>query len=665
MEEVAQRWQRWAAAALGACVVVAVTLAFGFGLAAHYTLDEAISSFLATNGLIGLTFGLCGALLAWHRPRNAVGWVTLGVGVFYAVSAVASTAAALAHQEGGPVWLVRVCITVFMYSWPVAVGLFLPLVLLLFPDGSPLSPMWRGVVVLVVVNASLFVLMVGAGPGSPGPHLPAGFLVLPFYDRLSWLWTGTLVTNALIQVLALVGLGLRYRGGDERLRRQLLWLLLAALMVVVGSSLWAFLDGAPVLLLLVIPLIPVAIVVAILKDNLLDIRLLLSRALVYSILSGAVFGMYALLVSLFQQMFAARYGSGLLAALMVALAFGPARSRLQRLVDRALYGSRHDPAQTMTHLSSHLTTAALGGLDGVVSSLRESLRLPFVALESNKKVLASSGSNGADTATVDLVYAERSVGALVVGLRRGEARLDAADEAVLQLVAAPFALAVHAHGLAGELQESRQRAVSAREEERRRLRRDLHDGLGPQLTGIAFHADAGANLVFRDAEEAQRLLELVAGDTREAIADVRRLVYGLRPPVLDDLGLVAALEQHLESLPHPDGFPVNTMLQASPLPPLPTAVEVAAYRIVTEAVTNTTRHSDATQLTVRLCHRTTPIGGELVIDVTDDGRGPKSAWHSGVGLTAMHERADELGGSCEAGPTPDGGRVLAHLPVDA
>jgi two-component system, NarL family, sensor kinase len=252
---------------------------------------------------------------------------------------------------------------------------------------------------------------------------------------------------------------------------------------------------------------------------------------------------------------------------------------------------------------------------------------------------------------------------LIVGLRSGQRRLGADDIAVLELLAGPLAVALHATALSAALQESRVGIVAAREEERRRLRRDLHDGLGPVLTGIAFKADAVSNTLADQPRHARDLLAALRADTTAAIDDIRRLVDGLRPPALDDLGLIGSLrEQSARLAQRPGGGRVAVCLNApDSLPPLPAAVEVAAYRIITESMTNAARHSGATRIDVRLS-----LAGDhgLRIEVRDDGTSPHTGWRPGVGLTSMRERAAELGGSCQAGPDPaGGGRVVALLPL--
>jgi signal transduction histidine kinase len=305
------------------------------------------------------------------------------------------------------------------------------------------------------------------------------------------------------------------------------------------------------------------------------------------------------------------------------------------------------------------------GLTRVAASIRQALRLPYVALERDGKPLAADGATPSALepnriVREPLTYGGEVVGALVVSLREGEQRLADPDRRALGLLAAPLAVALHATVVSTELQRSRERLIEAREEERRRLRRELHDGLGPALTGIAFTADAAANLV-DDPDQAAGLLDTLRRDTRAALADVRRVVEDLRPPALDELGLVGALQQRAEQLSwRADGAAVQVHLDVPPdVPALPAAVEVAAYRIATEALTNIARHSRASSAVVRL-----RCGDRLEVSVSDDG--PTSgSWLPGVGLQTMRERAAELGGAFSAGPSSAGGQVQAWFPLVA
>jgi signal transduction histidine kinase len=240
----------------------------------------------------------------------------------------------------------------------------------------------------------------------------------------------------------------------------------------------------------------------------------------------------------------------------------------------------------------------------------------------------------------------------VVGLRHGERVLSPRDQRVIDLVTSSVAVAVQESLNAAALQSAREALVSAREEERRRLGRDLHDGLGPVLTAVTLKADAARRLVTTDPARAIELLEDLGQQTTAGVQEIRRLAHKPRPPVLDSLGLLGALEQHANTLGTLD------VRVSGEVTAVPAAVEVAAYRIASEALTNVVRHSSATEVTVDLSqaeHR-------LRLVVQDNGRAANGAWVSGVGLSSMRERAGELGGTVVAGPHDAGGRVEATLP---
>ena len=211
--------------------------------------------------------------------------------------------------------------------------------------------------------------------------------------------------------------------------------------------------------------------------------------------------------------------------------------------------------------------------------------------------------------------------------------------------------------LTADLQRSRARLVTAREEERRRLRRDLHDGLGPQLATLAMQIDAARNLLHDDPARADQLLQDSKRQAQEALADIRRTVYDLRPPALDQLGLVSALRDHAAGQ---GAANLQVVIDApEPLPPLPAAVEVAAYRIALEALINAMRHAQAQRCWIRL-----RVNNGLRLEIEDDGRGLPPDVRRGVGLTSMLERAAELGGTCTIQPCRDGGTLVqAWLPV--
>jgi two-component system NarL family sensor kinase len=274
--------------------------------------------------------------------------------------------------------------------------------------------------------------------------------------------------------------------------------------------------------------------------------------------------------------------------------------------------------------------------------------------------VAAFGRPATAQKSIPLEHEGQQIGVMVVGLRAGEPALGVADRQVLEVLAAPVAVALHAVLLSQELQRSRERLVAAREEERRRLRRDLHDGLGPILTAVTLKADAARSALEVAPDRTGALLAELRGDANQAIGDLRRVIYDLRPAALDELGLLGALSQQVDRFAH-QGLSVTLYAPAVP-PVLPAAVEVAAYRIITEALTNIARHAHARQATI-----TVTIDGELCLEVHDDGAASTAngeSWQPGVGLLSMAERVAEVGGTLQVGPTPTGGRVQASLPLE-
>jgi two-component system NarL family sensor kinase len=247
----------------------------------------------------------------------------------------------------------------------------------------------------------------------------------------------------------------------------------------------------------------------------------------------------------------------------------------------------------------------------------------------------------------------------VAAPRSGETAFGGRDRTLLGDLADQLGAAVHAEALTADLIESRQRLVNAREDERRRLRRELHDSLGPMLTALGLNVDAARSRLAAIPEAAgvDATLARAKEIASRAIGDLRGIVYGLRPPALDDLGLVGAVRANAARLS--DGTGITVSVEHDDIGELPAAVEVAAFRIAVEALSNVVRHANATACTVRFAR--TP-GRSLTVDVCDDSA-VDTAWTPGVGILGMRERAAELGGELEAGPGPDGGRVHALLPL--
>ncbi len=285
---------------------------------------------------------------------------------------------------------------------------------------------------------------------------------------------------------------------------------------------------------------------AILRHRLYDIDLVLNRALTYGLLTAIIAGAYAALV-LGVGALASGHGTLLaaIAAALCALAFAPLRAWLQRAVNRLLYGARHEPAEAVETLGRQLgeTVDPADLLPTLVAVIARTLRLGYVAVELAEDDgftrAAEVGTPAGETYTVPLVAQGETVGRLVLAARRPGETLSDADRRVLEMLSAQAGPAVLAVRLNAQLARSREQLVSAREEERRRLRRDLHDGLGPTLAAIGLQLAAASALLERP-EELRALHAELQEQTRQAVTDIRRLVYDLRPPALDELGLAPA-----------------------------------------------------------------------------------------------------------------------------
>jgi signal transduction histidine kinase len=406
----------------------------------------------------------------------------------------------------------------------------------------------------------------------------------------------------------------------------------------------------------------------VLRYRMYGIYVLVSRAVVYGLLTAAVGGVYLAAVAVAGVPFELRRGLSVpvLVTVLAAAALLPVRGSLQRRVDRVFFGDRGAPYAAMARLGRQVEDAAaaepvLGSVATVVAS---SLRLPYAAVElrvgEGWVPAAACGQPPAEVAVFPLTFQRETVGRLVAGQRAPGEKLSPDDERLLGNLARQVAPAAHAVALRQALDASRAGLATAREEERRRLRRDLHDGLGPAIAGLTLGLDT-ARILAGEHRELDDLLTRLKAETQQALADIRRIAYGLRPPALDQFGLADALREEITRIEHQvPGLSVTLRLPEPDLCALPAAVEVAVYRIIIEAVTNVVRHAGARSCQVSITTR----GQELLLEVDDDGAGMPDGWRAGVGITAIRERAVELGGqlaieSC----APHGTRIIARLPL--
>jgi signal transduction histidine kinase len=463
---------------------------------------------------------------------------------------------------------------------------------------------------------------------------------------------------------AVAGLAVRWRRGGPLVRRQLLLLVLAAcppasvgVAVVVSDAVPGWLFTAAL-----VPL-PVAIAVATLSYGLYDLRRAANRALVWVFMSGGLAGIYAAVVFTATALAPDRtlWWPPAVAAAVAALALIPMRPALQRAVNHVIYGRWRQPYQVLAGLGEDLEAAADVDrlLQATVSELATGLGLGAVApCDPDGAPVAGhrpSPLGPGGRSELRLHAYGSTVGWLEY--QPPVAGLTGTAERLLRDLARHLGGAMHARMLRADLQRARETLVLAREEERRRLRRDLHDGIGPALAGLTLKAETAQALLPTAAVAAEGQLGELVEQIRGVVLDVRRLVEGLRPPALDELGLVGACTQATQRLAAAAGLPLS--MDAADLPALPAATEVAAYRIVVEAVTNVARHSGA-----RACQVSMSVTGPgLILSVVDDGHGLPGTPSPGNGMAIMRERAEELGGHLIVAPATPGLRVEARLPA--
>ena len=626
----------------------------------------AIFSLVLTLFLAFVWFAV-GAFIAWRKSDD---WLALLTSLLLVLQVVLGLCGFLSNggvsiplAYSSPAWYVP---TISLLLFDVALII---LVFSLFPNGR-FVPGWMGwlvpaeIALIVILTLFFFYTL----------SLQSKTVLIPLLITALWLFI----------VIGIIGGQIyRYRrvsGSTER--QQTKWIVFGTIVELALGLMYIF----PLLLfpelrtpgslyfLLVKPLLfllglfgPVCFGIAILRYRLWDIDVIISRTLVYTALSACVIGLYVLVVVGLGSLLQAQGNIllSLLATGLIALLFQPLRQRLQQVVNRLMYGERDEPYRVISRLGQRLgaTLAPNEVLPTIVETVAQALKLPYVAItlkqEGEFVRAASYGVSKERLTHLPLVYQNEQIGELVLAPRASGETFTPADRALLDDLARQTGVAAHAVRLTTDLQRSREHLVTAREEERRRLRRDLHDGLGPTLATISVKAEAARDAIAVEPAQAMALLEELIGQAQAAITDIRRLVYNLRPPALDDLGLIAAIRAQAMHYEHTS---LRIGIEASePLPEFPAAVEVAAYRIVQEALTNVVRHAHARSCLIRLT-----FDGTLHLEVTDDGYGIPVDREAGVGLRSMQERAVEVGGSCVVEALPSKGtRVQASLPCSS
>lgn len=619
-----------------AVTITVVTLLAVVGFAAQWYAAPSVAFLwmVVWDLVVGAGFGAAGCVVTIADRGSTAGRLLL-------LAAVLLLAAPTALAAGQP--------NLARAFWLAVVAVVVPLVLLRVVGPRPLPRLMRvfdlvvvvlGVVAAVSIGVDATVVADLATTAAAVVALCAGWLLFELTagdQRRRLLWTilgvSVSVPTTLLLLLAMHGVT---AGGT------------LALAIVMAALSLAF---------------PLTVAIALTNPRVVDVREVIHRVAVLSVTLALAAALYAGADATLELIVGSPPARAVrvLLAMAVAAGFHPMMMWLRTAIAEMLFGGRADPVDTLTRLGPHLT----GGSSPPewLDTLRGALGVPGIALRQGSEVLATSGQVGHAPTAVTPLYADAEhVGDLVVALPVDHLRLPPTTSAVLNLVAAPLAQNLHAARLTEALRTSQSRLVTALEEERRRMRRDLHDGLGPTLTGIAYSADAAANLVPPQAAQALEILRQLRTDASDAIAEIRRIVYGLRPKALDELGLIGAVRQRTSHLRSATGTALIIDITApADLPDLPAAVEVTAYRVAVEAVTNVARHAGVPTAEINFAR---PLPGVLRVEIRDRGHTP-GRWRPGAGLESMRERVEQIGGTFSITTGPAGSIITADMPLHA
>jgi signal transduction histidine kinase len=648
-------------------------------------------------------FPIIGYVLATRRPENAIGWVMLGMGVAMGLP-FASYGAYAIHGGLGGRDLGLVLEAIDQPMWVPIVVIPTTFLLLLFPDGHLPSPRWRWFARILGVGLVIIFLAILLDPGPiEGGTLPKASNPLgiePLRSVLSFALIVLLVIP-IGAVGSLVSLVQRYRRSTGIERLQLRWLVTAAGFVAVlyssilllsfntdwaGSTTPGWMTVIQNVSVLAFSLIPIAIGVSILRYRLFEIDVVINRALLFGALAVFIAVVYVAIVVGVGAIVGAQ-ASPLLsaaAAAVVALAFQPVRRRAQRFADRLVYGKRATPYEVLSEFSERVGNTyaneellprmarALGEGTGaaradvwvrVGDELRPEAAWPDDAEPSSPRP-ASLEEEGVVTASSmfePVRHHGELLGALSIEKRPGES-LTATEEKLVRDLAAQAGLVLRNVGLTEDLlrtieqlRASRQRLVSAQDEERRRLERNLHDGAQQQLVALAVKLRLLEQLVERDPAQARSVAAQLQGDTTAALEELRDLARGIYPPLLADKGLVAALESQARKSVVPvtvEGEGVGRYAREA---------EAAVYFSCLEALQNVAKYASASRATITLSDG----NGRLRFEVSDDGVGFDAASRSdGSGLQGIADRLAALDGEIEIRSAPGAGTTVAGvLPV--
>jgi signal transduction histidine kinase len=674
---------RWLAGGLLLLTVAALTVSAWFGVAN----GDLMNAFAFTPLL--LAFAAVGAIVASHRPANPIGWLFQAEGLGFAVGVATDALARHAITAG------TAPSTVAWADWLGAIGgelgfLFV-LAVLLFPDGRLPSPRWRVVAWLIIAGEALLVLMAVASSAALRAQISAVRVspVRLIPDAVADPVVNVVQTAFLpLFVAAAAGLAVRYRRATPDVRHQIKWVAYASLLTAAAMLFCGLVFSDPLGALLGVgPLIPVAAGIAIFKYRLYDIDVVISKTIVYGSLAAFITLVYVVIVAGIGSLGSGfgRAGSrpdlglSILATAVVAVAFQPVRERAQRLANRLVFGKRATPYEALSEFTGRMggTYATEDALPRMAQVLAEGTGAAraVVWLKDGAELAAGAcwpadGApparagftdgeapviTGADrVARVD--YQGETLGALSVAKRPGET-LTPVEGKLMSDLAAQAGLILHNIGLSeqlrarlAELRASRLRIVTAQDEERRRIERDIHDGAQQQLLAIADTLAMAQSLAGQDEDEERALIAQLKTETSGALETLRELARGIYPPLLADQGLAAAVRAQAGKAPVPVDVSTDGIGRYRP------EIETAIYFCCVEALQNAARHAPASAVRVSLAED----GADVAFTIADDGPGfEPGAASNGTGLRNMSDRLAALGGSCQVDSFPGRGTTVA------
>ena len=675
---------RWLPGGLLLLTVAALAVSAWFGVAS----GDLMNAFAFTPLL--LAFAVVGAIVAGHRPANPIGWLFLAEGLAFAVGVATDAYASYVTRTG-----MAAPAPVAWADWLGAIAgelafLFV-LAVLLFPDGRLPSPRWRVVAWLIVAGEALMVLMAVTSSAalrvqtaavrvSPVRLIPDS-LAVPVVNVVQTAFVP-------LTLAAAAGLAVRYRRATPDVRHQIKWVAYASLLTAVALLTTGLVFGNPLGALLAVgPLIPVAAGIAIFKYRLYDIDVVISKTIVYGSLAAFITLVYVVIVAGIGSVGTGflRAGSqpdlglSILATAVVAVAFQPVRERMQRLANRLVYGKRATPYEALSEFAGRLggtyaaddllpqmarVLAEGTGADRAVVWVKDGAELtagacwPAGAEPPRPMPLAGAApavptAPGAERVTL-VEYQGETLGALSVS-KRGEP-FTPVEGRLISHLAARAGLVLHNIGLTGqlrarlaELQASRLRIVSAADDQRRRIERDIHDGAQQQLLAIGAKLALTESVAGQDEDRERALVAQLKAETSGALETLRELARGVYPPLLADQGLAAAIRAQAGKAPGP------VEVDADGVGRYPPEIETAIYFCCMEALQNAARHAPGAAVRVSLAGS----GAEVAFSVTDDGPGFDPAMADGTGLRNMGDRLAALGGSCQVGSSPSRGTTVA------